>query len=115
MQCVTVKELASSMKMEIYTGAAGMDRKVQGGYCGDLLSWVMSHASTGDAWVTVLTNINTIAVAVLTEIPCIILPEGIQPEEAVIRKAVEENIAILGTDKTTFEVCWRLSALWKDE
>ena len=42
------------------------------GYAGDLLSWVMSHATAGDAWVTIMSNINVAAVASLTEVACVI-------------------------------------------
>ena len=40
-----------------------LSREVTGGYCGDLLSWVMSRAKAGDAWMTVMGNVNSIGVA----------------------------------------------------
>ena len=46
-------------------------------------------------WITVQTHMNIVAVAVLTEIACIIIPEGIQVEEEVLNKAENEGVVIL--------------------
>ncbi len=40
-----------------------MRRAVPGGNCGDLLSWVMGRAGSGSAWITVMGNVNAVAVA----------------------------------------------------
>jgi len=41
----------------------------------------------GDAWITVHTHVNIVAVALMADIPCIIIPEGIEVEEATIKKS----------------------------
>jgi len=102
-----VRDFAVQMGMRILTEDAGMDKDVSGIYTCDLLSWVMSHASSGDAWITVQSHINIVAVALLTGISCIILPEGVCADEATINKAKQEGIAILGTEMTAYEVCFR--------
>ncbi|NSW89159.1 MAG: AraC family transcriptional regulator [Firmicutes bacterium] len=93
--------------MRVLTGDKGLEREITGVYVCDLLSWVMSHANKGDAWITVQTHLNTVAVAVLLEIPCIIVPEGIKVEEATIKKASEENIVVLSSEMSAYEICWR--------
>lgn len=108
---MTVKEYASCLGMRVITGEAGLNREVTGAYVCDLLSWAMSHASKGDAWITVLTNLNTVAVALLTEVSCIIIPEDIALEEATINRAVQENISILTTSMSAYETCWRTKAI----
>jgi len=100
-----VAELAARLGARILTGENGTDREIKCVYCCDLLSWVMSHADKGSAWITVHTHMNIVAVAVLAELSCIILPEGIDAEEATIRKAAEENIPILSTGHTAYEIC----------
>ncbi len=100
-----VSELAEKLCASIVTGNAGSDGQVRGVYCCDLLSWVMSHAAKDSAWATVHTHMNIVAVAVLAELSCIIIPEGIEAEETTITKAAEEGIAILCTPLTTYEVC----------
>lgn len=108
---MNIREFAKGLDARVATGEAGLDKSVSGVYVCDLLSWVMSHASKGDAWVTVHTHLNIVAVAVLTEAACIIIPEDIGIEEATIRKAQEEGIAILSTKLTAYEVCCKASKL----
>lgn len=102
-----VKEFAEKLNMKILTGNSGLDKEVSGIYVCDLLSWVMSHAGRENAWITVHTHLNIIAVALLAEIPCIIIPEETAVEEATLKKAVEEDIAVLSTGMSAYEVCWR--------
>ena len=98
-------ELAARLNAKITTGNIGTNREIKGVYCCDLLSWVMSHADRGSAWITVHTHENIVAVAVLSELSCIIIPEGIEAEEATIKKAAEEGIPILCTGLTAYQVC----------
>ncbi|HOQ07543.1 MAG TPA: DRTGG domain-containing protein [Clostridiales bacterium] len=100
-----VAELAAKLDAKVLTGENGTDREIKGVYCCDLLSWVMSHAGKSSAWITVHTHMNIVAVAVLTELSCIILPEGIEAEEATVSKAAEEGIPILSTGLTAYEIC----------
>ena len=102
-----IKDFADKLEMSSLTGEETLLKDISKVYACDLLSWVMSHASSSDAWVTVQTHVNIIAVAILIEIPCIIIPEGINVEEATLKKASEESIAILKTDMDAYEICWR--------
>lgn len=99
-----VSEFAELLQMKVITDGKGLEREISGVYICDLLSWVMSHANKGDAWITVHTHLNIVAVALLVELSCIVVPEDIQIEEATIKKANEEGIAILSTDKTSYEL-----------
>lgn len=80
------------------------DRIITGFYCGDLLSFVMGHAKTGEILLTITNNMNTIAVASLLDLPGIIFCEGVEPTREMIKKADEENILLLSTHKTKVEV-----------
>ncbi len=105
-----VKELAEALNMELVT-SAGMDNEVKGVYACDLLSRVMSGCGEGDAWITVQTHLNVLAVAELDEAACIIVPEGIVVEAATAEKAEEKEIAMLSSELGTYEICWRLHEL----
>jgi predicted transcriptional regulator len=100
-----VKSFADKLKGTILTGDTGLDRQVSGMYTCDLLSWVISHTRKGDAWVTVHTNLNAVAVALLAELSCIIIPEGIKVEEATIDRAVREGIPIVASDLGAYKIC----------
>lgn len=80
------------------------DRDITGCYIGDLLSWVMSKAQSGDVWITIMNNINILAVAALTDCACILLCEGVKASPEIIKKAVAENIVIISSDKTAYEL-----------
>ena len=61
-----VKEMVKHLDMEALTDA-GMENEVTGVYACDLLSRVMSGCQEGDAWITVQTHLNVIAVAELDD------------------------------------------------
>ena len=84
------------------------DMKIENVYIGDLLSWVMSHAQKGEAWITVLTNVNVTAVAMMTDVACVIVPEGIEVEELTLKKANEKGICIIGSQYSAFEISKRI-------
>lgn len=100
---MNVKELADKLNAEILTGDINLDREVKNGYVGDLLSWVMSKAQQDDAWVTIMSNTNIVAVAVLTDVACIVLSEDVDPEKNTLEKAMEQEVAILKTKLSSFE------------
>ena len=80
------------------------DRSVTGCYIGDLLSWVMGKAQSGDVWITIMNNINIVAVAALTDCACILLCEGVAAGPEIIAKATSEDVVILSSEKTAFEL-----------
>lgn len=102
---MNVGEFAQKLNARVLTGDAGIGKEITGVYACDLLSRVMSHAAKGDAWITVHTHLNIVAVAVLTEVSCIILPESIPIEDQTLKKAVEEGIPILSTDLDCYGIC----------
>lgn len=99
------------MGMKVLTGVPETDRDISTVYTCDLLSRVMSHAEQDCMWITVLTHLNIVAVALLADIACIVIPEDISVDEATINKAKEENIAIASTSMSCYEVCWRMHEL----
>lgn len=107
---MTVKELAAKCGFETLA-APESDREITGAYAGDLLSWVMGRAQSGDAWVTIMTNVNTIAVASLADVACVILAEDCEIEESVVATAEAKGINLLRSGKTTYELCAALSQM----
>jgi len=79
------------------------DTEITKVFCCDLLSIAMGKAPAGSAWVTVMANVNTLAVATLTDVACIILAEGAAFDETLVNKAKEEGIAVLKTDLPIFD------------
>ena len=107
---MTVKELASALNLKIICMPDG-DREVTGGYAGDLLSWVMGRAKAGDAWVTIMSNVNIVAVSTLADPACIVLSEGVAPEPETLKRAQEQGINIISTALDTFDACARIASM----
>lgn len=84
-------------------------REIEGVYIGDLLSWVMGKAQSGDAWITIMSNINILAVATLTDVSCIILAEGVTLEDDVIATAKQKGINIVSSTLSAYDVAVRIS------
>lgn len=101
---MTVNRLAQELGLETLSLADG-EREITGAYAGDLLSWVMGRAQEGDVWITIMTNINTVAVASLVDVACVIIAEGCEPEPNVLETARNKGINLLRSGKTTFELC----------
>lgn len=81
----------------------GFSREIEGGYCGDFLSFVMNRAPENSAWFTVMTNLNVAAVAALTDVGCVVVCEGSKCDDALINKAVAQNICLIETDYDIFQ------------
>ena len=107
---MTVSELGEQLPLTVYALPDGA-RKVTGGYTGDLLSWVMGRAQEGDAWITIMSNSNIVAVATLAGVSCILLAEGAAPDKGVAELAAEKGINLLGALESAFSLGARLSKL----
>ncbi len=73
-------------------------------YAGDLLSHVMGHAKENNMFLTIMSNMNSIAVASLLDLPVIVFAEGVMPTEEMINKADEESIVLVSTKLNVVEV-----------
>ena len=73
---MTAKEIAAACGWNLLAGGEGEDNQADGCYVGDLLSWVMARAQSGNVWITVMGNVNAIAVATLTDVCCIVMTEN---------------------------------------
>lgn len=105
---VTVNTLLSMEGFSPVCVADG-EAKIEGVYIGDLLSWVMGRANAGDAWITIMSNINILAVATLSDVACIILAEGVQLEDNVKTAAQQKGINVISSDMSAYQIASALS------
>ena len=109
---MTVQELTNALTLSIFH-LSEPDRAVAGGYCGDLLSWVMGKAPADGAWMTIMSNVNVAAVAALTDVACVILTEGVKPDAPLLAKAQTQGINLLGPGLSAYECALSLGSLLK--
>lgn len=98
---------------DLIAGSNGIDKEIEDVYICDLLSWVMAHSKAKSAWITIQTHVNVVAVALLSEISCIIIPENAKLDEEAKKKADEENIPILSFGGTSYEAAIILYEMMK--
>lgn len=105
-----VKDLVESGKFNAITLPYG-ERDIDGVYVGDLLSWVMGRAQADNAWITIMSNINILAVASLSDTSCIILAEGVTVDDEVKKTALDKEINILTTDMDIYNAAVYLNGI----
>ena len=100
---MTAKEMAAACGWKLLAGGEGQDNVADGCYVGDLLSWVMARAQSGNVWITVMGNVNAIAVATLTDVCCIVLTENAALDADAAQKAEMQRIPVYGCEANSFE------------
>ena len=105
-----IKELMPLIAAQIDAPGADREGGVVGGYACGLRSGGMAHGAEGMAWVAVQTHMNVIAVAVLAEMACVILPENIHMEQESLDKAAAEGLCVLRSPLSGYEICGRMHA-----
>ena len=106
---MTTNELSRVLELRVFH--AGEDREITTGFCGDLLSLVMGGAPSGSAWITVMTNVNVAAVAMLCGVSCVILSQGKEPDENLLARVRRENLTLLGTSDDTYTAAVRMGSV----
>ena len=104
---MTVKALQEQLGWTAFH-MAGPDRQVTGAYAGDLLSWVMGRAGQDCAWLTIMSNQNVAAVALMADVACVVLTEGVRPDEDLLRRAREKEVNLLGAGEDAYTAACRL-------
>ncbi|MBR2614479.1 MAG: hypothetical protein IKC71_02645 [Clostridia bacterium] len=96
-------ELLNANKLNIANG----EKEVATGYAGDLLSFVMGRAPEDSAWFTIMTNVNILAVATLTDVAVVVVCEGATVDESIIEKAKQQEINLIKTEYDVFNAIKR--------
>lgn len=107
---MTVHQLKESLELTVLVEQK-TDREITGCYIGDLLSWAMSRVQTGDVWLTVMGNVNAIAVAALSDAACIILTDAAVLDEEAKEKAQQQGITVFSSNANSYQVAVQLSRL----
>ena len=106
-----VSDIVHELNLKVLSGEKGLDREVSGGYVSDLLSDVMGNAKEGQVWITLQVHQNVMAIASLKELAAVILVKGLQPNESTVSHSNEEQIPLLSTTESTFDISGKLYGL----
>lgn len=106
-----VQELVDKLNLKVLSGEKGLDREIEGCYVSDLLSDVMGNADAGNIWITLQTHKNVMAIASLKELACVIIVKNLSPNEDTLNQSNDEDIPILQTPMSTYEVTGKVYEL----
>ena len=107
---MTVYELSQHSQFNVLT-MTEPEREINGVYIGDLLSWVMGKAQYDNVWITIMSNINVIAVASLSDVSCVLLAEDVTLDNEVLSTAKQKGINILSTPMSAYDAAIELSGM----
>lgn len=108
---MTVEELIGKGIFQVVVEGDDLSREITEIFCCDLLSVAMGRAPSMSAWVTVMGNVNTIAVATLADVACVILAENAQPDNMCRARAQQQGVTLLATEEPVFEAALKVHQL----
>ena len=108
---MTIQELWDSGIFKQVNEGEDMEREITKPFCCDLLSIAMSKAPAGCAWVTVMGNMNTLAVAALADGACVIMAENAHLDQTAMNKARVQGITVLETALPIFDAALKIFRL----
>ena len=104
---MTISMIAEKLGAKICQGEFE-DTEITGAYTSDLLSDVMAHAKEGGALITIQAHKNTVAVATLVNVCCIIICNNRPLPQDMLEAARDEGIAVLLAKENQFNVSGKL-------
>ena len=107
---MTVESFAKSTGFETLC-MPSPEKEIEGAYIGDLLSWVMGKAQSGNVWITIMSNLNVVAVATLTDVSVILLCEGVLLDDDVLALAEGKDVNVLSTQLSAYEASKVISGI----
>ena len=107
---MTVKEFANATGFEVIC-MPSPDKCVNGAYVGDLLSWVMGRAESQNVWITIMSNINIVAVSTLADVSCIVLAEDVELDGDALPVAGAKGVNVLKTSLSSYEAAIKISGI----
>ncbi len=101
---MNIEAIIKALNLKVRSAEDNLKKNISGGYTGDLLSDVMANSHEGDIWITRQVHQNIVAVASLKDHAGIILVNSCEPAQETLEKAAQENIPIMVSDLSAFEL-----------
>jgi len=108
---MTVRKLIEESGFLLLNEGRDTDREIGPVFCCDLLSVAMSRAPKDCAWVTVMGNMNTLAVASLADASLVVMAEGATLDQVAMKKAKEQEITVLKSEEPVFETALKIHGM----
>lgn len=96
-----VKDLLDKCNLNLFCGNG--EKEIKSFYCCDLLSNALVRLTEGAAWLTVMNNVNVCAVAYNNNAACVVLTEGVKPDDEMLQAGKKYGITVLGSVLDTYK------------
>ncbi len=108
-----MNELAQKLELVCLTPELDLSDsgEIVKGYVSDYFSDVLAYAPAGGVLITIQAQMNALTVALHAQLAAVIFASGRQPDQAVIRRAVEERMPLYSSPASAFDIVGRLFAL----
>ena len=106
-----LSEIVEKLSLDVRVAVNNLDAEVRNGYSSDLLSDVLGNGEENDLWITLQIHPNIVAIAGMKGLSGIVLINGREPEDETVKKAEEENVSIMVSKMSAFELSGKLYAL----
>jgi hypothetical protein len=106
-----LNQIVETLNLEAKVAVNNLDITVSNGYVSDLLSDVLGNSDENDLWITLQIHPNIVAIASIKGLSGIVIINGREPQEETVKKAEEENISIMTSTMSAFELSGKLYAL----
>jgi predicted transcriptional regulator len=108
---MNLRHIAEELGLELLNPGVDIEKDVQTGYVGDMLSDVMGRAPEGSLWITIQIHKNVIGVAAVKDLAGIILAGARKPQQDVVDAADEQGVPLFLGTGSAFDLAGRLYAL----
>lgn len=71
----------------------------------------MGRCGDGELWITIMSNVNVVAVSTLADAASVILAEGVTLDDEVLKVALEKGVNVLSTELSAYEAARAVAAL----
>jgi hypothetical protein len=108
---MTLAQVQHALGLGCLTPGLDLGREVTAAHASDLLSDALANAPAGGVLLTIQVHLNVVAVALHAGQAAVVFTWGMQPDETVVKRAIEEGLPLFAAAASTFEVAGQLYAL----
>ena len=100
-----ISEIKELLNAELLVGEDLLANNVSYAFCSDMMSDVLAYVKEQGVLITGLVNPQVIRTANMMDMVCVVFARGKNPTDEMIELANECGVAVMRTDKRSFETC----------
>lgn len=105
-----ISELVEALGLEV-KASGDMEGEISGVVVGDLLSFIMAKGQPGFAWITIQSHVNVAAVAVLRDMPLIVVASGRPVDDDLVARCSQERVTLAYSSMSAYTLSGKMYGL----